>query len=672
MVTLDPHGAPAPLAPSATEPAPPSGRACPKGFPSSAGAGESGRAGPFSLRRETGRPWGSVQGRWPACRRRAGESTGSRSIVALAALVVVLVLVQSAAVASASSAPVACGGTVACAASNLSQNVPPPLSGTVTNCTSASSCSFTFNDTAGTGWARASPPALSLQLPGEPLASYNLSYSTYTAKLTGTYTYWTVGTFVGTDANSGKVVYGTTNTNFTITCYGHSGRGGGCTYVDTTDNGTIVVTFTEAEQTTTTVSCAPNALPAGSSTVCTAWVNDTANSSATAAGNVSFFQAYGSTAGFGNGGNCTLSSGSCSVLYTVADDQLGTVPIGANFHGTPSFYPSSGRTSIYANSSGGGSSSTVLFVEAGLANGTPWSVSLGGLTLGSSNSTVAFVEQNGSYAFAVSSVPGYTLSPRSGNVTVAGDDQNVTVRFSGTAYPVTFRVTGLPAGKSWSVTLDNSTVTSSGAAIVCNVSNGTHAYLLRGPAGYRVTGLAPAGTFAVDGAAVNTSFTLTRAATYTVVFAERGLPRNTTWCVALVQALCTASPALRFTNLTPGNYSYTIAPMVGQVITARIANVAVPLTGSVTVTTHSVRVVLRYTFPYPVVFTETGLPSGTNWSVTVGGVTESSTSPTITFALGNGTHAYRIGAIVGYVRSASPTAARVLGGAAYVAVTFRP
>ncbi|EQD68905.1 hypothetical protein B2A_00249, partial [mine drainage metagenome] len=46
---------------------------------------------------------------------------------------------------------------------------------------------------------------------------------------------------------------------------------------------------------------------------------------------------------------------------------------------------------------------------------------------------------------------------------------------------------------------------------------------------------------------------------------------------------------------------------------------------------------------YPVGFTEAGLPSGTNWSVTLGGSTLSSTTPMITFKEPNGSYPFSLG-----------------------------
>ncbi len=606
-----------------------------------------------------------------------GARTAHRVILIAVLAVTFLVLPAFPPAASAAnpvSATRSCPDSSACTLPSLSSAATSSVQGVVTSCASASSCDFVFNVSGVLGWANASPPSMSLRLPGEALTSTGLSYSTYTASLTGTYTYWTVGNFVGTDVNTGKVVYGTTNTNSTITCYGHSGRDGGCTYIYTTDNGTIVVHLTQADQTATTVACVPSTIAPGSATVCTATVNDTVNATSKPSGNVSFAGAYGSTANFSSGGLCTLVAGSCSVTYTAPDDQLGTVPITATFLGTPSYYTSGGRSSIYVTTSasgGGNSTSTVNFTETGLAVGTAWSVTFGGLRLSSTNATVTFEVQNGSYAFTVGSVPGYFVAPTAGNITVVGDDVGLNVSFSTVAYPMTFNAAGLPSGKPWTVTVDGTVYRSTNSSISINATNGTHSYLVRGPAGYRVSGAAPFGDLTVTGVPQSASFTFVKGPSYAVVFVERGLPTNTTWCLRFVSVTCSSTHALRFANLTPAQYAYSVLPMVGQVVTAKIGPVSIPLLGNLSLVNHSLRVVLHYVYPYVVTFTETGLPNGTAWSVTIAGVTHNSTAPSITFELGNGTHPFRIGAITGYVHSALPTSARVLGGPATVTVTFR-
>ncbi|HXQ94988.1 MAG TPA: hypothetical protein VN864_07490 [Thermoplasmata archaeon] len=226
-----------------------------------------------------------------------------------------------------------------------------PVNGLVTTCTSTASCSFVFNTSAGTGWAKTTASTMSFQLPGEALASYNLTYATYIGSLTGTYTYWTVGNFHGTDVNTGKVVYGTTDTNYTITCHGHSGRGGGCTYTYTTDNGTVVFHFTKAELTSTSVSCTPSSVAVGGGkTACTVTVTNLWNSTNFPTGKV-HLASYG-LGSFASKGVCTLSLGSCTLNWHPFDNTNGLVSIGATYPGSVAFYKSTGSTSVTVTGGG--------------------------------------------------------------------------------------------------------------------------------------------------------------------------------------------------------------------------------------------------------------------------------------------------------------------------------
>ncbi|MGC8673487.1 MAG: hypothetical protein ACP5TO_08350, partial [Thermoplasmata archaeon] len=66
----------------------------------------------------------------------------------------------------------------------------------------------------------------------------------------------------------------------------------------------------------------------------------------------------------------------------------------------------------------------------------------------------------------------------------------------------------------------------------------------------------------------------------------------------------------------------------------------------------------RSSTQYSVNFTESGLPSGTLWSVTLNGSTETSITNTITFQEPNGSYSYTIGSINGY--TASPSSGTIM------------
>ena len=74
--------------------------------------------------------------------------------------------------------------------------------------------------------------------------------------------------------------------------------------------------------------------------------------------------------------------------------------------------------------------------------------------------------------------------------------------------------------------------------------------------------------------------------------------------------------------------------------------------------------------PYLVTFTESGLASGTNWSVTLAGNLSYSKSSTITFKEYNGTYDYAVGAIPGYTVSTAKGSVTVNGFPVPVPIVF--
>ena len=79
--------------------------------------------------------------------------------------------------------------------------------------------------------------------------------------------------------------------------------------------------------------------------------------------------------------------------------------------------------------------------------------------------------------------------------------------------------------------------------------------------------------------------------------------------------------------------------------------------------------IIGVTFTYQVTFEETGLQSGVTWSVTLNGVTQSSSGSSITFAESIGTFSYSVNAPSGY--TASPSGAQIsVPGTSPIMITF--
>jgi len=72
----------------------------------------------------------------------------------------------------------------------------------------------------------------------------------------------------------------------------------------------------------------------------------------------------------------------------------------------------------------------IVFSAKGLPEGTSWSVKLNGKPQSSTDTTIEFRVADGTHAFEVGPVKGYTASPSSGTVEVKKDRRLVPVAFS--------------------------------------------------------------------------------------------------------------------------------------------------------------------------------------------------------------------------------------------------
>jgi hypothetical protein len=142
----------------------------------------------------------------------------------------------------------------------------------------------------------------------------------------------------------------------------------------------------------------------------------------------------------------------------------------------------------------------LTFTESGLPMGLPWSVRVASSLQGSNESTISYSLRNGSYAYSVINPKGYAAAPPSGNVTIAGESVPQPIEFSRVSpgyFPVYFIESGLPAGAIWSVTLDETSNSSSQNSLYFLVTNGSYTYTAHPPGGYNV--LPTSGTVTVSG-----------------------------------------------------------------------------------------------------------------------------------------------------------------------------
>jgi len=248
---------------------------------------------------------------------------------------------------------------------------------------------------------------------------------------------------------------------------------------------------------------------------------------------------------------------------------------------------------------------TVTFHTVGLPSGATWNASIwnfGVLYENFSTTSTTFSVQLPNaflYSLFTGGPTGYVSTPNCQYcLNINTHNAVIVVTFSPVSYSVTFTETGLPAKTlakvGWTLFFDGAMMNVRSAyATINGVVPGTYSYLIAGPAGYRVSGVAPSGTIVVSSANVPVTFSFAKGATYALTFSEKGLTKGTNWCVVVAGGkTCTTKTALKTLDLTPGTYAYSILTVSGYTATATIGKTSVPLTGSVTLsksTTVSVK-----------------------------------------------------------------------------------
>jgi Thermopsin len=313
---------------------------------------------------------------------------------------------------------------------------------------------------------------------------------------------------------------------------------------------------------------------------------------------------------------------------------------------------------------------TATFTESGLPDGSTFYVNvtgqspLAGTVTAPGLPTVSLTVPSGSYPYTVATNNAlFAPSAYSGTLTVSGSAVGVTLSFSPVLYPVTFTESGLPGGNQWSATIGATTQTSTSTTAVLNEENGTYSYsVASADSSYAPT--AYTGSVAVTGAPAGVSVTF-ELVTYSVSFSESGLPSADTWYVNVTDGPSlsgTGATTTLTTALSNGTYSFTVA--TNDVIYA-------PSYYQSTVTVAGASASAGVSFSsviYAVDMTETGLPSHTLWSLTLGSQSGTTTSGSLSFEATNGTYAYSAEIAAGGSFSGSVT---VHGSATTVSLVYR-
>jgi hypothetical protein len=285
----------------------------------------------------------------------------------------------------------------------------------------------------------------------------------------------------------------------------------------------------------------------------------------------------------------------------------------------------------------------VEFWEAGLPTGTPWSVTVRGITVNSTSSLLTVYQPEGAYGFTVNPIPGYRSLPGNGGFTVDSWLRYVEVWFfpitpPPPVFPVTFRVSGLPTATQVSITVRDASQITGTSDPQFQLLNGSYAYRVSYVAGYHAD--VPQKTFLVSGGplTVEVPFVPTVYHTSWVAFGYR-LGMN--WSVELNGQPMNASSAWVTAGLPNGSYSYRIHLPSNYSTT--------PRTGTVVVAGSATKLYLEFDLvAYPTWFEATGPGAPSDWSVRLGNLTQPSSENLTTFVASNGTYTFDVHPPAGY------------------------
>jgi YVTN family beta-propeller protein len=335
----------------------------------------------------------------------------------------------------------------------------------------------------------------------------------------------------------------------------------------------------------------------------------------------------------------------------------------------------------------------VTFTETGLPSGANWSVTLNGRRVNSTSPTIVFSEPDGNYSYALGSLGGYKGNPPTGSVIVNGTDRSIAVTFTSTyMVPLSLGILASPSTVCADGSVTCPAATGYARVTVTAVAPGNRSTLVAEGAAQPIFQFVPYGNISVApnpqinvscttalGLFLNCGSTSTRNVSGIEVLdwnwsdtpSSNAMYGGDTWMAsflvyasgppytavpvdACITLICRVdgSAAVRglFTSATYFNQPNSTP--VGQ--SFQLTSVTVEPTWAT----------------YPVTFAESGLPSGTGWSVDLNGTVVTSTKGTVDFTELNGTYPFVVNPVTGYTLSPSSGNVVVSGGNVTKAIAF--
>ena len=310
----------------------------------------------------------------------------------------------------------------------------------------------------------------------------------------------------------------------------------------------------------------------------------------------------------------------------------------------------------------------VNFTTSSFSSATYWSVTINGNTQSSSPSGISFVLKNGTYPYVIGSPDSYYASPSNGTVYVNGSSQVISISFfpSISKTPPIWAFAG--AYSNYSITMTNNSGIISGFLYykilsVNDTSQTIHIFESKENINGSVTNSYRNGSW--------TNFSYAYDSYELGEFNNNSSVPNVTIKTNILYTTSMGTFTVDELNFISSNLSIKvyIDTLSGILVSLQEQNTTVKISMNLS-STNMPNTGKTQTTKYNVTFTESGLPSGTSWFVTLNGSKQSSTSSTITFSETNGTYTYTVGQVTGYNISSPSGNAKVSGTYLNITITY--
>ncbi len=278
----------------------------------------------------------------------------------------------------------------------------------------------------------------------------------------------------------------------------------------------------------------------------------------------------------------------------------------------------------------------VVISEKGLPSGVIWNATIDNVTYYSTMGDITTNLTNGTYSLLLSRSGDYYPDPLNTTLYINGSSLSEVIAFSASKFAVNVFQSGLPLGSAWYLNLSNGEhFVSKNHTLSFLVPNGTYYYTISsGNKTYRP--FSSSGSFAVNGVSLNlpVNFTIV---TYTVNVTEKGLPAGVFWYFELDEYgnSIELGGNSYIISLQNGTYSYSVKSSESSYYPAVSS-------GTFSIRGHGLNLsILFRELTFKVIFSESGLPAGTSWSVNISsGLNFKTVESSASIMLPNGTYEY--------------------------------